>query len=874
METKIDLLGIVRNTSNLNSPAGAMHEMINLRKRYGSWRPILPKLAIKTNFAPSNEMFIHSMDEQEFYITYNTDGTIKALTDQGATVQTLTTLATGLDIKFNALANFLIINDQTNFKKYIFKYFPATAFASASYTEVDDIPSIDMAITSENTSELFTYNATYDNDAFQAGWELLAANMRTHYPEYFEGYVFVKWGIELIDGTVLKQSMPAFVYVGDISLTHIVSPADALQINAYRSLLRYTISDTLPSDWNNYYNIIRGVSIFMTKPVSKYDLSQSGIDNMGGYLGLYEKPIALADLFKDESLYYKVYHIPYGAISASATDVIGTGKNIVAPYRINTTLFDNRITQANNFYGLQNNNPDFKPVAYNPADLNISDITAYDVLPTDDVSHHTLLGMRSLNYNGRIFMGDIYTKLFDGFNIDYVLKKTGGDVTQFNLYIEVDLDTEWGVRTVRQTTTSTKDTIEISYLLGYPDIRAVEMRIMHDSGGTLKKVTMFMIAHPVLNYSCITYLPFIVPPRVPPLPLLAKDITGGISIAISDITEAATLATLYTTIRDKNRVQLTELFNPYINPAIYSYQVGEGNIIALAVNMQPLEDRFGTFPVFVFTSRGIWAMNMSDTGEVVVNNIVPLSSAVCTNENSIVVIENLLVFLASDGVKLLSGQNPQDISDIARENPLSVLLGNDQYEQIKAQALINVVTDQISTVDLLEYCQDASFAYNKKLNELIISDYNYKYSYVYGFNDKMWYKVSERYKRFILHYPDTYALRTGNDLINMSEEDTSGSVPAYFESKPILIGPDKEVKLNRITLGGRFDIASGLYGALYIFGSNDGSKWALITGKEISGTSIYNIIIPRLPISLRYLIFVFSGTIKETSSISEFRIQS
>jgi hypothetical protein len=288
--------------------------------------------------------------------------------------------------------------------------------------------------------------------------------------------------------------------------------------------------------------------------------------------------------------------------------------------------------------------------------------------------------------------------------------------------------------------------------------------------------------------------------------------------------------------------------------------------------MIPLEDRFGTFPVFVFTSRGTWALNLSDSGSVIVSNIVPVSSAVCTNPDSIVVVENLLVFFASDGIKLLTGQTPTEISDLAETTPLSVLDGQDAYEQIKVQSSLNVVTDQISTIDLLEYCEDAKFAYDKKLNELIVSNYDYDYTYFYSFNDKMWFKSSQKFKKFISNYPNTYALSTGNDLVDLSVEESSGNVPVFFETKPILIGPDKEVKLARLILGGKFDVATNLYGALYLFGSNDGSVWTLVTGKEINGENIYNIIIPRLSLSLRYIILVFSGTISQDSSISEFRI--
>jgi hypothetical protein len=865
METKVELQGIVRKTSNLNSPAGSLHEIINLRKMYGSWRPILPKHIIKQNFAPSSEMFIHTMDELEFYVTYDSDGKINARDDQGAVFEELTTLDPGLDIKFSSIGDFLIINDLTNYEQYIFRYYPDK---TPKYTDVSSIPFLNMTLTATKTATFNEYTAEWNQDAFQAGWVLLETELRKLYPNYFEGWVFLRWGIELIDGTVVKHSTPIFLYCGDITVDHSNTNV-AVIIRSYLYEIGYTIQATLPSDWSNYSNLIRGIAIYMTKPVSKYDLSQSGFIPEGNWVDLFEKTTSVVDLFRNASEYYLVHNIPFNKITNAGTGTIGSGKRIISRGTIDKSgiqhFFQNPGSTAwDSSFGLRYTYGQ-KP-EINPDEFNVNDITSYNLLNVDDISHHTQIGIRTLNYNSRLFYGDIYSRLFDGYNIADILLPDGSGTTEFDMYIEVDLPTSLGLRTVRQTMKFDFDAFILPIVIGYPDIRAREMRIMHNSGGTLKKLTLTLEAHPVLNFAYATKL------DGADITQMAKDSDGTISVPISIVTIAATLATLYTNLRDKNRVQLTELYNPYILPALNSYQVGEGNIVALGVNMIPLEDRFGTFPVFVFTSRGTWALNLSDSGSVVVSNIVPVSSAVCTNPDSIVVVENLLVFFASDGIKLLTGQTPTEISDLAETTPLSVLDGQDAYEQIKVQSSLNVVTDQISTIDLLEYCEDAKFAYDKKLNELIVSNYDYDYSYFYSFNDKMWFKSSQKFKKFISNYPNTYALSTGNDLVDLSVEESSGNVPVFFETKPILIGPDKEVKLARLILGGKFDVATNLYGALYLFGSNDGSVWTLVTGKEINGENIYNIIIPRLSLSLRYIILVFSGTISQDSSISEFRI--
>jgi hypothetical protein len=277
----------------------------------------------------------------------------------------------------------------------------------------------------------------------------------------------------------------------------------------------------------------------------------------------------------------------------------------------------------------------------------------------------------------------------------------------------------------------------------------------------------------------------------------------------------------------------------------------------------------------VFTTRGIWTLNLSDTGRIVVNNITVLSSSVCINADSIVVVENIIAFLASDGFKLLTGQVPSEISDLAEGSPVSVLAGNSVYTEIKSKAVVNNVSANLCTVDFLTYAANAKCAYEKNEREIIISNYSYPYSYIFSIDNKCWYKSTHRFRSFVMNYPNVFALSTGNDLVNIGTEQTSASlaIPVYLETRPIPIGPDKEVKLTRSILGGKFDIASNFYGTLLVYGSNDGSMWSLITGKEITGQYIYNITIPRLPISLRFVIFQLSGTFTKDSAVGTLRLQ-
>ena len=890
METRVPLLGIIRNSSSLNSAPGSCLELINLRKKHGSLRPILPKEDVLDGLPTADNVFVHTIEAGtlEYYIVATADGNVKVhATDDGAAIQTLLTLTPGNEVLFSYLKYFLIVTDIDAKEKYIFQCDPDDAVSP--YTNVSSIPFLNVTFTSDNQAISGYYDAKHDNESFQAGWYELEAQMRELYPDYFEGYIFIKYAIELIDGTTLKHSSPFFLYNGSVTFTD-NTYYGRITANLYR--IKYTVFDSLPADWANYEKLIRGISIFITKPIGRYDLDLSGYTEGGTFLGLVEKTNLLVDLFRNETAYYRIHTIPYSKVSALATGTIGTKTVVTSSPRRggSTTATGGRISRLKQSIvsdisnALHHTGEAIITKLNSPAVYNINDITSYDIMNVDDVSHHEVISEHNLNYNSRIYMGKIYSKLFDGFDISDVIREHGAPLLQFDIWLEVDINTDQGTKTVQQTKKHNSESIRIPYLLAYPDIRAVEIRIIHNSGGTNKKVTFILEPHPGMNVATAIKKDDV------DINIAAKDTDGFQYITIGEANSEyeyedanaktaitvtpAVVATPDTSIQDLNRIQLTELYNPFALPAINSYQVGEGEVVALAVNMIPLDDRFGVFPVFVFNTKGIWALNLSDSGSVVVGNIVPVSNFVCTNSKSVIVVDDLICFLASDGIKLMTGQTPADISELAEGDEESVLDSINEYDQILDHASLGAASTLISSTDLLTYAAGASFAFNKSEREIIVSNPSYAYSYIFNVAEKMWYKSSHVFKMFVNNYPDIFGIDTNDALVDISKEDATGAITAYLESRAIQLSQDRPAKIQRIVLDGLFNVNTAKYAAVYIFGSNDGVDWALVTGKEITGAGVYSIIIPKVALSLRYIVISFSGILKEGSALGDIRLIS
>ena len=145
--------------------------------------------------------------------------------------------------------------------------------------------------------------------------------------------------------------------------------------------------------------------------------------------------------------------------------------------------------------------------------------------------------------------------------------------------------------------------------------------------------------------------------------------TLNISIALGVVIQSVfsslpttALTTVADSYYDNNRVQATELNNPFSFPAINSYRIGNGEVLGMSTNAVALsQGQYGQFPIYAFTSEGIWTMNIG-TGETLINTIRAVSREVCVNGNSVIGIGGATIFATAKGLFIISGTTVNEIS--------------------------------------------------------------------------------------------------------------------------------------------------------------------------------------------------------------------
>lgn len=198
------------------------------------------------------------------------------------------------------------------------------------------------------------------------------------------------------------------------------------------------------------------------------------------------------------------------------------------------------------------------------------------------------------------------------------------------------------------------------------------------------------------------------------------------------------------TYAEPNIVNVTAMGNPIFFPVDYSYMFN-GNITAIAPSFDDItESQVGQYPLNIFTDNGIYALEQGN-GEVLYSRIIPISDDSCTN-SSIANTKSGIVYCANDAIYLLSGKKSTKLSMLIEGNPDMYIQSNESFLRCCGGELYDV-SDLLSQGFFKDYINNVSLSYSPGTNELIVSNRDYAYSYVYDFVYNSWYKISGSFKK-------------------------------------------------------------------------------------------------------------------------------
>ncbi len=167
-----------------------------------------------------------------------------------------------------------------------------------------------------------------------------------------------------------------------------------------------------------------------------------------------------------------------------------------------------------------------------------------------------------------------------------------------------------------------------------------------------------------------------------------------------------------------------------------NYKVGNGEIIGLArLTMSLSQDNYGRFPLLIFTTDGIYTLEVDSTGTHAYTEQAPLSRVICTNKNSICELDDAVLFATEYGLMLATTAGVKAFAPQVNGKPNNTpddKTGLTMYKNAVAHEKIVELTDSISQEDFVEYIKanDTYIRYLHAINSVVIYNPTKTYSYI------------------------------------------------------------------------------------------------------------------------------------------------
>ena len=449
----------------------------------------------------------------------------------------------------------------------------------------------------------------------------------------------------------------------------------------------------------------------------------------------------------------------------------------------------------------------------------LQSLVTREVMTDDYDSHDLLIPQYSFAYNSRLNIANLKKKLYNTFNAGAMFCYTDGYVQKYPVLSPTDNDRKasWGVyfyikqdgRDIIVQGEAFQMSVQARLLFFYyPNVNAYKA-VFYRYDYFFDAYEVPMEAHAFLNGAFYF---------------------GGWDNATKTASLPSESSEALRTIHVPNKIYTSVVNNPFHFPALGINTVGTGTILGISAAAKAMsQGQFGQFPLYAFTTEGVWALEVSSTGAYSVRQ--PITRDVCINSDSITQIDSSVLFATHRGIMLLTGSKAQCITDsIFSEAPFNVLElpGIDQLHTRLGHAADACLPMQpfLGFLDgcqmVYDYVHQRIFVYNPTMAD---GTPKYSYAYVFSLKSKMWGMVFTDLASAINSYPEALAMTHAGKLVSFSETDKQVCKGLYITRPIKLEAPDVLKTISTLIQRGHFqrgDVGTVLYA------SRDLYTWHLV----------------------------------------------
>lgn len=424
-------------------------------------------------------------------------------------------------------------------------------------------------------------------------------------------------------------------------------------------------------------------------------------------------------------------------------------------------------------------------------------------------THDTLKASLMYNYNGRMNYAGIERTPHNPINpgIQFPQANALPGSTQWQISVSI----KNGAETLTVQSNPGTSNIEFPRFIFYPDRNAKYAYVTNGSTNYKLKLT----PHDFLNG--------------------AYWLGNIMSQTAAPTTYSGTIPTATTTgFNEENKLYTSNVDNPFFFEVKNIKNIGYGKILGLRSAAKALSpSQFGQFPLYAFTTEGVWALSVTDTGTFKPSQ--PFTEDVCINPDSITQLDSTVLFATARGIMHVSGSEAQCISDnIFAEHPFNVLdlpcidqlhskLGHGADTCLPVKAFLGFLAGCRMVYD---YIHQRIIVFNPTTTTSNgVTTQNYSYAYVFSLKSKMWGMMYSNLDYSVNSYPDSLAVDKAGKLVSFSNTDET-LCKGLFVTRPLkLEAPDIHKTISALIQRGHFE--RGDVGTV-LYGSRDLYTWRLV----------------------------------------------
>ena len=844
MNQEIKYSGFSAVPSDYECSDGSLAVSINLLPEDGALKPILAPSEVMQLQDGEIVKFIHKTSSFTHYIILDPATNIVSWTDDGTASTQLYNFTKSRTIhNINAIGNTIVILADNGMHYFLWKsvsegylylgtHMPECpiSFGLQGSVEKTDKFSVSVSVP-QSQEELTEEQQDVVTNTILAKVNKFIAEKSVNAGRFMYPF-FVRYAYRLYDGSLTMHSSPILMpcctsgcplapfKTLTVNSGTIKSINDIVIIAAFHELDYAVKNSSKLDELKKWKDIVQSIDIFISKPIYTYDQN-------GKIKDLAAHGVGSSTICKHVNQHNSIDKNRYPAKYA-VRDMVGMFYNtypdedrtlylgLGLPYKSDEQI-EADLRSTSQFYYLKSIKlEDLKTERTKvPIETDyLQSLVAREVMTDDYDSHDRLAPTYSFGYNAKLNITGIRKKLYSNYETGDMVCYSDAQIEaesfnesaylkpnhNYRLYFFIKQE---GKEIVVEGNSSALAIDHEFFYLYYPNTNAYKVVINDVTANTYQEY--ILERHGFLNGAYYF---------------------GGFSRFSAKGKEVSSVvATSNNEIYLPNKIYTSEVNNPFYFPVLGINTVGTGTILGISTAAKALsQGQFGQFPLYAFTSEGVWALEVSSTGTYSAKQ--PITRDVCINPDGITQLDSAVLFPTDRGIMLISGSQTQCISEaINSEYPFDALRlpGFDKLHTILGH---EPATDKcLPTLPFTKFLKQCRMLYDYVHQRVIVYAPGITYAYVFSLKTNQWGMMFSNIVSHLNSYPDALAMDTKNAVLNFSVPVTD-TVKCLYVTRPLKLEAANVLKtVASVIQRGLFrkgNVSTALYG------SRDLQNWHLV----------------------------------------------